>query len=182
VIQERAISRSGGRGGVEPAGGNAGAASVPALSGAHDEGEERSGRGLVCGDRASGSPCSVRASSAVPASAGPYGPGRRERSDQSRWPTNGSGSADPPSAAAEAMPAASRAQRRAGANHGGRHSVPTAGLLPAAFARHPCRASRPPGPTATSPDGATAEEEADGVSRPRFVEGWRDVCRLVHVG
>jgi hypothetical protein len=72
-------SRSGGRGEVEPAGGNVGAASAPASSATHDEGEKCSGRGLVGGDRASGSPCSVRASSAVPASAGPYGPGRRCR-------------------------------------------------------------------------------------------------------
>jgi hypothetical protein len=64
------------------------------------------------------------------ASAGPCGPGRRERSDRSRRATNGSGIADPPRgtkrsdcrvrAAVEASPAPCRAQRRAGANFGGR--------------------------------------------------------------
>jgi hypothetical protein len=110
------------------------------------------------------------------ASARPCGPGRRERSDRSRRATNGSGIADPPRgtkrsdcrvrAAVEASPAPCRAQRRAGANSGGRDwrersaakwtPDATARILSERrFVRATAPHTPPPGPTATLPHAAT---------------------------
>jgi hypothetical protein len=98
----------------------------------NDEGEGESDFAGI-GDRARSDAPIPWGECAVPASAGPCGPGRRERSDRSRRPSEASGHADPRrgravkrgllTARLRAGTAACRAQRRAGALHGGRHDV-----------------------------------------------------------
>ena len=188
------------------------------VSGSRPELERRrAGRGGVLEPAPSGGRTGVwvTARSATPglpgeragtASAGPCGPGRRERSDRSRRPSNASGRADPPPRhQAKRLPWFVRRLRR-GRQPAGRSGVPaghdragtTRGNEAQRSGRVTCRrgsyrsaafvadtsATRRPRRGRTLPD----RSEAKGGSRDRdrseelATESWRETCRLVDYG